>query len=86
MLEQNIIVQVENGVFELEIGCHNSVPVEVPGYINLSSFTQDPDTVIIFQDSFVSSLDITKNEADWRIQTTSNDWRFIWGLLKNLFQ
>ena len=78
LLEQNIVVQVENGIFELEVGCHNSVPIEVPGYINLLSFTPDPDTVIIFQDSFVSAVDITYNESDWEIQTTSNDWRFIW--------
>ena len=77
LLEQNIVVQVENGIFELEVGCHNSVPVEVPGYINLLSFTQEPDTVIIFQDSFASAV-ITENESDWEIQTTSHDWRFIW--------
>lgn len=78
LLEQNVVVQVENGIFELEVGCHNSVPIEVPGYINLLSFTPDPDTVIIFQDSFVSAVDITYNESDWEIQTTSHDWRFIW--------
>ena len=78
LLEQNIVVTVTDGIFELEVGCHNSVPVEVPGYLNLLSFTPDPDTVIIFQDSFVSAVDITYNESDWEIQTTSNDWRFIW--------
>ena len=78
LLEQNIVVQVENGIFELEVGCHNSVPIEVPGYLNLLSFTPDPDTVIIFQDSFASAVDITYNEYEWEIQTTSNDWLFLW--------
>lgn len=78
LLEQNIVVTVTDGMFELEVGCHNSVPVEVPGYLNLLSFTPDPDTVILFQESFASAVDITYNESDWEIQTTSNDWRFIW--------
>ena len=80
LLEQNIVVTVTDGIFELEVGCHNSVPIEVPGYLILSSFTQDPDTVIIFQDSFASAV-ITEIESDpdtWQIQTTSNHWRFIW--------
>ncbi|WP_289020407.1 hypothetical protein [Desulfobacter postgatei] len=78
LISQEVEVEVVDGIIDLEVGCHSTIPVEVSGYFTLLSFTQGPGTSILFHDSFESLVDLNKDEYEWYIQTPLNDWMFSW--------